>query len=297
MPFIGDERRFRVASVNLRSYAGAIGWVYIRLVWDMGAIAGQRPAEILLVDDEPALRDVVRSALEQARFAVHEAGSLTQMWQLLKQRPATNLILLDLNLPDGDALSIAASLRERFEGGVIVITGRSDPVDRIVGLETGADDYLAKPLDLRELIARVRSVLRRVGGLDRGRSHSVYRFDRWTYDAAAWRLSHDEDGDVALTQYEAALLRLFLESNGQTLSRSFLAQSLGGRPHEPQDRSIDNLVSRLRKKLARDPQTGRRIRAVRGIGYQMVGEIQSLPDAAAIRAAGAAQAEALAVRH
>ncbi len=233
---------------------------------------------ILVVDDEREIRHILRTALEREAFRVREAGSLHQMWQSIDRDGMPDLLLLDLNLPDGDGLNAASQITSKIDIPIIILSGRGSTVDKVTGLELGADDYISKPFELSEVVARVKSVLRRTVGNTEAHQHTedCYQFGAWHYDAGNWKLTHPQHGEAALTQFEAKLLHLFLEGRGQALSRQFLADELGGRDYHPLDRSIDNLVSRLRKKLSVDGESGARIRAVRGVGYQFLGDVRVL---------------------
>lgn len=183
-----------------------------------------------------------------------------------------DLVLLDLGLPGEDGLALMRSLRERSSIAVIVVTGRGDPVDRIVGLEVGADDYVTKPFDVRELQARVRSVLRRT--LDRksqatatGAARDVARFAGWTLDLAARRLDSPAGGAVDLTTGEFELLATLVRAPGRVFSRDELLEATRNREAAPFDRTIDVQVGRLRRKIEADPQRPEIIKSVRGAGY------------------------------
>jgi DNA-binding response OmpR family regulator len=191
------------------------------------------------------------------------------------QAPA--LVLLDLGLPGEDGFAIARQLREHWQCGLVIVTGRGDAVDKVVGLEVGADDYVTKPFDLRELLARIKAVLRRVaappaagpegaGAAPRGR----LRFDAWLLDTAARSLRHAARGDVALTGGEFDLLCAFAQHPGRVLSRDFLLEATRGREAAPFDRTIDVQVGRLRRKLEPDVEPPQIIKSVRGAGYLFV---------------------------
>lgn len=230
--------------------------------------------KILVVDDEPGLRQTLVDFLQISQFQVTEAASLAQMWRSLRQDGSVDLILLDLNLPDGDGLHTCQTIRSDFDCGIIIMTGRDDQFDKVLGLETGADDYICKPFELRELLARIRSVLRRVSARFEPVERKRYRFGDWTFDPSNWRLVSEDAGAVQLTQYEALLLGHLLEDAGRPVSRDFLVSSLSGHSHQPFDRSVDNLVSRLRRKLAAKAGGPFEIKAARGVGYQFLGEVR-----------------------
>jgi DNA-binding response OmpR family regulator len=189
------------------------------------------------------------------------------------------LVLLDLGLPGEDGFSIARQLREHWQCGLVIVTGRADSIDKVVGLEVGADDYVTKPFDLRELLARIKAVLRRTMGaattVAATTQRSVYRFAHWQLDLSARRLLDPAGREVALTAGEFAILSAFVQHPDRVLSRDFLLEMTRGREAAPFDRTIDVQVGRLRKKLevnADDPQI---IKSVRGAGYILVAPVTS----------------------
>ncbi len=188
------------------------------------------------------------------------------------------LVLLDLGLPGEDGFSIARELREHWRCGVVIVTGRGDCVDKVVGLEVGADDYVTKPFDLRELLARVKAVVRRISSVETPLAAGMVttedriklRFAGWELDTAARRLSSALGGSVMLTSGEFDLLRTFAEHPGRVLTRDFLLEKTRGREAGPFDRTIDVQVGRLRKKLEVDVDDPQIIKSVRGAGYILV---------------------------
>ena len=225
---------------------------------------------ILVVDDDPAMRQMVVSYLEEQNIcAVPAAGRQEMVRQLAGYEPS--LVILDLRLGNDDGLDLLREIRAKSDVPVIITTGsRRDEVDRVVGLELGADDYIIKPFGLRELLARVRAVLRRheVGAAaaprvaDRGRC----RFAGWQLDRRQRRLTAPDGSPVPLTKGEYALLIAFLDAPQRPLSRDHLLQAT--RVHEDVfDRSIDVQILRLRRKLEIDPSEPRMIQTERGIGY------------------------------
>jgi len=189
------------------------------------------------------------------------------------------LVLLDLGLGSEDGLAIARKLREHHRCGLMIVTGRSDAIDKIVGLEVGADDYVTKPFDLRELVARIKAVLRR---LEPGAAapatttaRSTLRFGGWSLDAAARTLTSPERREVPLTTGEFDLLITFARHPGRVLSRDFLLEATRGRESGPFDRTIDVQVGRLRRKIETDPENPQIIKSVRGAGYLFVPSVSS----------------------
>jgi DNA-binding response OmpR family regulator len=193
----------------------------------------------------------------------------------MMDRDAPQVVLLDLGLPGEDGLSIARQLRARWHCGLLIVTGRGDPVDKVVGLELGADDYVTKPFDLRELLARTKAVLRRisppvveVGSGPRESACAV--FLGWRCELGARRLLAPDGDEVGLTSGEFDLLVVFLKHPGRVLSRDFLLEHTRGREAGPFDRTIDVQIGRLRKKLEDNPQEPQIIKSVRGAGYVFV---------------------------
>ena len=201
---------------------------------------------------------------------------------LMASDPAV-LVLLDLGLPGEDGFSIARQLREQWRCGLVIVTGRGDAVDKVVGLEIGADDYVTKPFDLRELLARIKAVLRRLVpespsaeapfstaiGTATATAHKL-TFAGWELDTAARCLTNPMGADVALTTGEFDLLRALAEHAGRVLSRDFLLGQTRGREAGPFDRTIDVQVGRLRKKIEADAENPHIIKSVRGAGYILV---------------------------
>ena len=229
-----------------------------------------RGTRILVVDDDPTMRQMVVSYFEEQNLhAVGAAGRQEMVRQLAGHEPS--LVILDLRLGEDDGLDLLRQIRSRSDVPVIITTGyRRDEIDRVVGLELGADDYVTKPFGLRELLARVRAVLRRreAGAAtpqraqERGRS----RFGGWQLDRRQRRLTAPDGTPVPLTKGEYALLTAFLDAPQRPLSREHLLQAT--RVHEDVfDRSIDVQILRLRRKLETDPSAPRIIQTERGVGY------------------------------
>ena len=233
----------------------------------------QRLAHILVVDDDQEIRELVGDYLRLNSFRVSTAGNGKQMNAVLAANSPVDLIVLDLMLPGEDGLSLFRRLRADFRPPipVLMLTARSDDVDRIIGLELGADDYLTKPFVPRELVARIRAVLRRVRMLPPSvaaeSTPRMVRFGDWRLDLLQRNLINSNDVVTPLGGAEYGLLRLFLDHPQHILSRDQLLTQLAHREFEIEDRSIDLRVSRLRRRLedhARDP---RYIRTVRNEGY------------------------------
>ena len=216
---------------------------------------------ILLIEDDPRLAEMVSEYLGESGFRVSVAAGGRAGLERLAREPFDALVL-DLMLPDMDGLEVCRELRAKSDTPVLMLTARGDAADRIVGLELGADDYLPKPFQPRELLARLRAILRR--GKSRGRT--LLRFGSLEIDRDSRSVRVDGE-DRSLTSYQFALLVALAENAGRVLSRETLMDLLKGEPLEAFDRSIDVHVSRIRAAIERDPKKPRRIVTVRGAGY------------------------------
>ena len=233
----------------------------------------RRATHVLIVDDDPRVRTMLMRYLAGEGFRVGEAGDGVAMHAYLAQGDV-DLVLLDLNLPGEDGLTLARQLRARSgEIGIIIITGRDDVIDRVAGLEVGADDYVAKPFHLREVLARIRTVLRRVRpAADEApkppeAGEAVLRFEGWTLEPARRRVAGPDGQEVPLTTSEFDLLQAFVNHAGRVLERDRLMDLVKGREWAAYDRSIDQQVARLRRKIEPDPANPSLIKSVRGVGY------------------------------
>jgi two-component system OmpR family response regulator len=233
---------------------------------------------ILVVDDDPAMRDMLSSYLESENFRVSAVADSQAMSRVLGER-LVDLMILDMRLADEDGLDVMRALGSPPEAPTIIITGhRLDEADRVVGLELGADDYITKPFSLRELLARIRAVLRRSEAArpTRGRKRVRYRFAGWELDMRARRLT-SEAGDVTpLTSGEFNLLAALLQSPQQILSREQLLVASRIHDEEVFDRSIDVQILRLRRKLEADPSEPKLIITERGAGYVFAAAVEVL---------------------
>lgn len=225
---------------------------------------------LLVVDDESELVEILVEYFSGQGFDVRSAGNAAQARAAL-ERSVPRLAILDIRMPGEDGLSLARWIREHHKGvGIIMLTTAADVVDRIIGLELGADDYVPKPFELRELLARVKSVLRRLAekaGEPAAPAPSCFRFGRCELDLSAHTLT-DADGQVVpLTAMEFDLLKVFAENAGRVLNRDQLMELAHHRGWEVFDRSIDLRIMRLRRKIEADPEKPEVIKTVRGVGY------------------------------
>ena len=230
---------------------------------------------IAVVDDEADITALLGNYLQSHGYRVTQLHSGRALMAAMTTDPPA-LVLLDLGLPGEDGFSIARQLREHWRCGLVIVTGRGDAVDKVVGLEVGADVYVTKPFDLRELLARVQAVLRRI---EQAEDRAVpaaapprdrFRFAHWALDTAARRLVDARGQETALTGGEFDLLCTFVRHPGRVLSRDFLLEQTRGRDGGPFDRTIDVQVGRLRRKLETDPDDPQIIKSVRGAGYILV---------------------------
>jgi len=228
---------------------------------------------ILVVDDEAEVRTLLRKCFEREGFQVAEAKDGAEMRAAIDARPIS-LITLDLTLGGEDGLELAREVRAKCNIPIVMISGKGDTIDRVVGLELGADDYITKPFQLREVLARVRAVLRRYAGggeasaAPSSSAHERYAFEDMLLDLTGRELTRNGDGKAQeLTTAEFNLLEIFVKRPHRVLSRDNIMDLLKGHEWSPLDRSIDALVGRLRRKIEPDPDHPRLIKTVRGVGY------------------------------
>ena len=235
---------------------------------------------VLLVDDEPGLREPLADYLVRQGFGVTQAGSAAQARSLLGDN-AFDIVLLDIMMPGEDGLSLCRHLTETRQLPVIFLTAKGEATDRIVGLEIGADDYVVKPFDPRELVARIRSVLRRTGRQPVEATEAVtLEFEGWLLDPLKRRLIDREGAVVAISSAEFRLLMAFLEHPRQVLDRDRLLDMVQGREAHLFDRAVDNQISRLRRKIEVDSRNPQLIQTVWGGGYMLAAEVHRRPGAA-----------------
>jgi two-component system OmpR family response regulator len=230
---------------------------------------------ILVVDDHADIRDLLKRFMEQHGFKVTCARDGKEMKRLLDNW-SFNLIVLDLMMPGEDGLTLCRELRARSNIPIVMLTAMGEDMDRIIGLEMGADDYLAKPFNPRELLARIRAVLRRSNSPFESQPEAAperLRFDHWTLDLARRELVDESGVTISLSTAEFDLLKVFLERPKRVLSRDQLLDLARGREAQAFDRAIDTLVSRLRRKLESDPKHPELIKTVWGGGYLFSAEV------------------------
>lgn len=223
---------------------------------------------VLICDDEQDLREMVGEYLGKRGYRTTLAGGAEELREKLAQeRP--DLILLDINMPGEDGLSVLRSLQGPEAPMVIMLTAAGEVIDRVVGLEMGADDYLAKPVDLRELASRIKAVLRRQTSApeEAPRERTRFRFGKTWLDLDAAKLFDEEGIELPLTAMEFNLLKLFARNRGRVLNRDQILEGAHDRAWDPFDRSIDIRISRIRKKIEVNPAKPEVIRTVRGVGY------------------------------
>lgn len=228
-----------------------------------------------MVEDDPDVREATAEYLGARGFEVQTAESGAALRAALASA-VPDLVLLDLHLPDEDGLALACHLRERHDVAIIMVTGARDVVDRVAGLEAGADDYVAKPFEMRELLARIKSVLRRTRPAPGAPAapeapRSELRIGEYRLDLGSYRLFSPSGEEIAITSMEFGLLRALAQHPNQVLSRDQLLTLTRNREWSPFDRSVDIGIARLRRKIEPDPDRPTLIRTVRGAGYLYAG--------------------------
>jgi two-component system OmpR family response regulator len=231
---------------------------------------------VLIVDDDEDIQSLLEEYLRKNGFDAQAVADGKAMWEALAAKPVS-LVVLDLMLPGEDGLALCRQLRARSQLPVLMLTARGDAADRILGLEMGADDYLPKPFDPRELLARIRSILRRAKALPPDTEFNVpesFRFSGWRLDTRERNLYAPDGVVVPLSGAEYRLLLIFLQNPNAVLSRDQLSNFTYGRDADPLDRTIDMQVSRLRERLRDQPREPEFIKTVRGKGYVMATRVE-----------------------
>jgi DNA-binding response OmpR family regulator len=231
---------------------------------------------VLYVDDDPEMIELVTRILQVEGYKVAGAANGDEMRDYLR-KCGVDLVLLDLMLPGEDGLTLARALRAESDMPVVIVSGRNDVIDKVVGLEVGADDYVTKPFHPRELTARISSVLRRYhatsGRIESGARDQVARFEGWSLELSSHRLASPDDRTVTLTGYEFRVLETFVRNPGQVLSREMILERAADRAWDPFDRSVDVVIGKLRRKLDDDPKNPRFIKTIRSGGYMLVADV------------------------
>jgi two-component system phosphate regulon response regulator OmpR len=242
--------------------------------------------KILAIDDDPEILKMVRQYLEEDNHKVYTAASGQEAIDSLKKQPV-DVVLLDMVLPDFSGLALLGEIRKISTAPVIVVSGKGETADRVVGLEMGADDYITKPFHLRELSARIKSVLRRTGivteaavnehvtaanGHKNGKE--VIEFNGWRMDCGRYEIYNPENENVPLTTGEFNLLKVMVDSANRAMSRDHLLDVTRGEEYDSFDRALDIQINRLRRKLGDDPRSPRLIKTVRGVGYMFIGDVK-----------------------
>ena len=233
---------------------------------------------VLSLEDDENLATVMRHYLEDEGMHLIQVSRGADCLSALSENEF-DIILMDLGLPDVDGLSLIPQIRQNFQGPIIVISGKTSTTDRVVGLEMGADDYVTKPFEMRELLARIKANVRRQQPANTQSqtnkdddANTIYSFAGFEYEAAKLSLTYNGHS-IELTSGECELLGLFLNSNGRVLSREHIFEQTRGDHFDAYDRAVDIAVTRLRKKLHDDPANSEIIKTVRGVGYMFIAEI------------------------
>lgn len=228
---------------------------------------------ILVVDDDPKIRTMLRRCLEGESYEISETSTMSETLAEIVAYPP-DLVTLDLQLGPDDGLDVARAIRKISNVPIVMVTGKADLIDRIVGLEIGADDYIVKPFHVREVIARVKSVLRRSAVNDATNGTTVpeakskqIMFDGLVAIPDQMALTDRDGAPITVTGSEFKLLQIFLDRPKRTLTRDQLMELMGGHDYAPLDRTVDNQIARLRKKIERDPAHPELIKTIRGMGY------------------------------
>ena len=230
-----------------------------------------RAALVAILDDEPEVRRLLQSALDEAGFRTVAFARATEFEAALN-RVTPDVCLVDLGLPDRDGLAVVHRLALESGASIIIISGRAQVQDRVTGLELGADDYIIKPFDPAEVVARVRARLRK-GRQDAAHAPQTARFNGWTAHFDRYLLVSDAGAEVPFSHAEGEVLRLFLDAPKRLISRAQMQEQLGGAAGESFDRAMDVRISRLRTKLGEDPKNPRLIKTIYGAGYIFLGDV------------------------
>ena len=237
--------------------------------------------KVLIVEDDEVFGEELHEVFAHWGFDVLTVSSVSEFWVKV-QDFQPQLIVVDLTLPDGSGVDIIREVRSKSDIGIIVMSGRSAEVERVVCIETGADDYVVKPFSSREMVARIRQLMYRTGGVAYGEAAEAgvsergrFKFDGYVFDVNAMALTGPDGHDISLTTLEFSVLKTLVANARQVLSREFLLESAHAANWAGSDRNIDNLVSRIRKKVTAPGGTPP-VRTVRGVGYMFALEVEAL---------------------
>lgn len=236
--------------------------------------SGEGSAKILVVDDDPDVRDIVERCLKDAGFRVWTAADGSKVFHTISEH-GIDLAIIDVMLPDTDGLMLTRKLKEHSSIGVIILSGRGETTEKVIGLEIGADDYIGKPFEPRELLARVRSVLRRLTQTTEAPSveTTAFTFDDWLLNVTARTLTSPKGEIIELSSGEFNLLKAFVEHPNRVLSRDQLLDFTHANDTPAFDRSVDVRVGRVRKKIEVDPQNPQFIKTIRNGGYMFAATV------------------------
>ena len=235
---------------------------------------------IISLEDDENLAIVMRHYLEEEDMLLTQVSKGADCLSKLNEN-TYDIVLMDLGLPDVDGLTLIPQIKQIHNGAIIVISGKTSTTDRIVGLEMGADDYMTKPFEMRELVARIKANMRRRPSADASPKEKTddalrkYNFNDWVYDSSKLTLTNNKGVTTELTSGECEMLHLFLNSKGRALSREYLYEQTRGDNFDSYDRSVDIQVTRLRKKLQDDPAHPQIIKTVRGVGYMFIADVNT----------------------
>lgn len=235
---------------------------------------------LLIVDDDARICRLLSRYLEQEGYRVDSAADGTAMWEKMR-KDQPDLIILDLMLPGVDGITLARELRAKTDIGIIMLTGKNNPVEATIGLEVGADDYVTKPFDKRELLARIRSVLRRLpnslidaSDKDKNQDLRMVKFNGWQMNLDTYELISPRGETEQLSDHEFRLLTILVNNARHVLSRDQILQKLSRRDWLPEDRSVDVSIAKLRKVIEENPAQPKLIRTIRSVGYQFTGKVE-----------------------
>lgn len=234
---------------------------------------------VLIIDDEESLQELLLHALERDGYRVLVAGTCAAGLSAFRTE-APDAVLLDVMLPDGSGHDVCRAIRTDSTVPIIMLTALDDEVDKVIGLELGADDYIAKPFSPRELQARIKALLRRAEFRQPEKEKEPsrrLRFAEWTLDTLSHQLTHDDGSLLDLSGSDAMLLGMFLQQPGLVLDRDTISDATRGRESLPMERGIDVQISRLRQKLGDNGKSPRIIKTIRGSGYMLIAEVHELP--------------------